>query len=455
MLNEALLASKASPCIVLLKSDSWSVTRYTESDLLNAHVLMSWDMSASLRGIPSHIEDWGFAVLATFLAFIYGAIATNGSQQEIVQAILAILFIPALLFWRTRPTASSVAMLLLMALWTANWFSALPLNLGFTPFVLVMPIIVYTTARFLERRIISFLFYAAALVYCFVSPIMWYQTESGMLYHSSDQGLSWLLIQWLGLTVIRQIAINRRREEDRHAEQQRNREHAALEEQSAIRERERVQIAREIHDVLAHSLTLINVQASAGIMVARQRPSKDHAGHEEILESIQDTSSSALAEVRGIVKALRSETDSISLDEITNLASAVEQIDKYRKTGMEITASLPSDRDLAEISSSSPLIVQLGVRRILNESLTNVVRHQGVGSRVEVDISVDWEDDEITLDIESWSPGGQDEVSPALTGTKSGLIGMQERVDSLNGQIQYHSRQGYFRVQASLPTSPC
>lgn len=253
-------------------------------------------MRALLRGIISHVEDWGFAALATVLAFIYGVIATNGSPQEIVQFVLAVLFIPALLFWRARPAGASIIMVLLMALWTANWLSALPRNLGFSPFILVIPIIVYTAARFVERRIVSYLFYAIALVYCFVSPIMWYQTEEGMLYHSSEQGLSWLLIQWLGLTVIRQIAINRRREVDREAEQQRSREHAALEEQSAIREQERVQIAREIHDVLAHSLTLINVQASAGMMLARQHHSKTPSDDEEILKSIQDTSSSALAE---------------------------------------------------------------------------------------------------------------------------------------------------------------
>lgn len=410
-------------------------------------------MIGLLRSIPARIDDVGFSALATVLTVIYGAIALEGSHHEIVQVILSALFIPALLFWRRAPISSATALLLLISLWTWNWITALPINLGFSPFILVVPIVVYSTTRWVKQRIISALFYVTTLIYCFVSPIMWYQTETGMIYHNNQQGLSWLLIQWLGLTVLRQIAINRRREEARGEERRRSQEHAAMEEQAAIRERERVQIAREIHDVLAHSLTLINIQASAGIMVSRHGPTGTDAEIDEILQRIQETSSSSLSEVRAIVKALRSDLPTESAHKITSLVSTVENLEQYQQAGMAITTSLSSPTVLEDLSASTPFIVQLAISRILNESLTNVARHQGVDSKVNISISVDDMTKKINIDIESWAPHGVNIAhTPPLMGTKSGLTGMKERVESLMGTITYSSQPGYFRVQATVPT---
>lgn len=410
-------------------------------------------MIGLLRSIPTRIDDVGFSALATVLTVIYGAIAVEGSHHEIVQVILSALFIPALLFWRRAPISSATALLLLISLWTWNWITALPINLGFSPFILVVPIVIYSTTRWVKQRIISALFYVTTLMYCFVSPIMWYQTETGMIYHNNQQGLSWLLIQWLGLTVLRQIAINRRREEARDEERRRSQEQAAIEEQAAIRERERVQIAREIHDVLAHSLTLINIQASAGIMVSRHSQTGIDTEIEEILQRIQETSSASLSEVREIVKALRSDLQTESVHKIMSLASTVENLEQYQQAGMAITTSLSSPTLLEDLSASTPFIVQLTISRILNESLTNVARHQGVDSKVNVSISVDDATKKINIDIESWASHGVNTAhTPPLIGTKSGLTGMKERVESLKGTITYSSQPGYFRVQATVPT---
>lgn len=411
-------------------------------------------MTTLLQKTPTRPEGLALTLLAAFFSLFYIAVALSGNPHEILQAVLAVCFVPTMLFWRDRPVGTAVTTMVLLWLWTANWISALPDNLGFTPFALFVPLVVYSTARFVKQRVFTVAFLAVALLYCFVSPIMWGQDEGGVIYLQDEQALSWLLIQWLVLMIIMQIGRSRRAAAVRLEEKHRSRARATIDEQNAIRDRERVLTAREIHDVLAHSLTLINVQASAGGMLARKDAPAGLSDQAETLENIRDISSAALTEVRGIVRALRSDFGPVSLAGMTSLYEAPEQIDKYRQTGMMIEASLPSEEELTNLSSTVPLLVQLAVRRILDESLTNVVRHQGVSSRVQISLSANKDISEISIRVQSWFPETSDGGSPTMTGTGSGLIGMRERVDSLGGWINYRDGHDYFLVTAMLPITP-
>lgn len=389
--------------------------------------------------------------LAAFFSMFYIAIAIGGGRHEIVQAILAVCFIPAVLVSRHQPVRSAFYVMVLLWLWAANWLLALPDKLGSSPFVLFALLAVYWVARYGRQRISIAAMLVIAAGYCFVSPFMWDHMTSVPSYLPAGQVISWLLLQWLVLVSVLQLGRYHRLTALQVEERQQSREQRAAEEQEAARAQERVLIAREIHDVLAHSLTLINVQASAGEMVSRMNPEGDCSAEVDALKNIRSVSAAALVEVRGIVRALQTDSGSVELGATVNIASVPEQIEKFRQAGLTVNQTLPTRSELEGISHRTSWLVQLAIRRVIDEALTNVVRHQGINSRVQIDLDEDVTATTLTLSIKSWSPEQAEHTPPTITGTGSGLIGMRERVESLGGTIDYCYGEDYFVVAAQLP----
>ncbi len=198
---------------------------------------------------------------------------------------------------------------------------------------------------------------------------------------------------------------------------------------------ERVRIARELHDVLAHSLSQINVQAGVGLHLMDKQPEKAA----EALASIKETSKTALDEVRSVLGVLRAEGGQ------DPTAPLVPEPDLSRLPGL--VASVTSqgvDVTLSSDVADAPKAVQLAVYRIVQESLTNVVRH-AKATRATVSVSADAH--EYTVVVDDDGRGLSDEA----TGGR-GLLGMRERAELLGGTLTTGtSPLGGLQVTARIP----
>jgi len=206
---------------------------------------------------------------------------------------------------------------------------------------------------------------------------------------------------------------------------------------------ERVRIARELHDVLAHSLSQINVQAGVGLHLMDKQPEKA----KEALASIKETSKTALDEVRTVLGVLRAEgTDPNAplvpepdLSRLPGLAASV--------TAQGVEVRLDDRLDADQV----PKPVQLALYRIAQESLTNITRH-AEGAR-HATITLERRDDLYRLEV-------RDDGRAAPSGTASesggrGLLGMRERAELLGGHLSAGPADGGgFAVVAELPASP-
>lgn len=235
----------------------------------------------------------------------------------------------------------------------------------------------------------------------------------------------------LGILIVFGIGEGIRTRRERFAEYRRL---ARQREQSEV-QAERVRIARELHDVLAHSLSQINVQAGVGLHLMERQPDKAA----EALASIKDTSKTALDEVRAVLGALRSEgagdaplVPEPGLDRLPALVEAIR--------GVEVSLD---DRIV-----SAPKPVQLALFRIVQESLTNVTRHaHAPHARVRL-----WADD-ATFHVEVADDGTGPTSSTLASETGGrGLLGMRERAELLGGHLSAGPAEGGgFRVAATIP----
>ena len=195
---------------------------------------------------------------------------------------------------------------------------------------------------------------------------------------------------------------------------------------------ERLRIARELHDLVAHSMGVIAIQAGVGSRVLDRRP--DEARN--ALDAIETTSRQALAELRRTLTALRrSEPEGAPVGPAPGLADLDRLVATARNAGVEVEVlraevDLPADLDLAAY-------------RIVQEAVTNVVRHAGTDRcRVRLDRRAEG----LAIEVLDDGHGG------GAPGTGYGLVGMRERVTLLGGDFAAGVRpEGGFRVAALIP----
>lgn len=201
-------------------------------------------------------------------------------------------------------------------------------------------------------------------------------------------------------------------------------------------EEERLRIARDLHDVVAHTLTQINVQAGVARHLLEREPGR--AG--ETLASIARTSKDALDELRGIVGVLRASDEAPlqpppGIDVLGDLAA------DWRRRGLPVDLVVRGDRSL-----KVPEAVQVAAFRIVQESLTNVSRHAG---RPETTVELALEPERLRLSIRNRRP---EEPLPAADGAGVGIMGMRERAAALGGSLATSTLpDGGFAVEAELP----
>jgi signal transduction histidine kinase len=195
-----------------------------------------------------------------------------------------------------------------------------------------------------------------------------------------------------------------------------------------LAEQERLRIARDVHDVVAHSLAMINVQAGVAAHVADRRPEQA----KEALQNIKEASAAALNDLRATLAVLRSGADRAPAP---SLRQMTELLDHTRATGLTVRVKgspgeLPAPTDGAAY-------------RILQEALTNVIRHAKQAQTVDVEFAQ--RDGLLELAVRD---DGMGAVEPKMG---NGLRGMGERAAALGGRVRAHPVYGGFEVRAELP----
>jgi signal transduction histidine kinase len=200
---------------------------------------------------------------------------------------------------------------------------------------------------------------------------------------------------------------------------------------------ERLRVARDLHDVIGHNISLINVQASMGLDLMDSQPEQARAA----LSAIKSASKEALEELRAMLMTLRQDDDAAPRSPAPGLGRLPELIELTRAAGLcvevEVTGTAPP----------LPAAVHLAAYRIIQESLTNVARHAG---RARVTVRVTYGDTNMRVEIDD--DGTAPAPGAAAIGTGSGITGMRERAAALGGDLSAGFRQGGgFRVSARLP----
>ena len=341
--------------------------------------------------------------------------ATRHHSPAIAAAPVLLQTLPLLL--RRRYPLPVLAVVLSASVATQYVVGALP------PFALGLAL--YTVASHTERRIalpagvVTF----ALLPLSLIPRASWSGGES-VLHVIVFTAAAWIL----GDNLRTKRAYYRELEERAERlerEREQNVRRAAAEEQARI--------ARELHDVIAHSVSVMVVQAAAAGDVFEKHPERAR----EALRSIEESGRSALTELRRLLGIVRTREQS-SREPQPGLAALAELVEQVRATGLEVELEL--EGELGEL----PAGVDLSAYRIVQEALTNTLKHaQASRARVRVSRRAD----ELELEI------GDDGAGPGEESADGhGLIGMQERAALLGGVLEARpAPNGGFSVRARFP----
>ena len=199
---------------------------------------------------------------------------------------------------------------------------------------------------------------------------------------------------------------------------------------------ERLQIAQELHDVLAHNISLISVQAGVGLHLLDDQPEQARAA----LTAIRDASKEALGELRSVLDVLRRDGEAAPRVPAPALTAGLDGlVAKAAAAGVEVRVDVSGER------RPLPPGVDRAAFRIAQEALTNVARHAGGATAT---VRVAYGDEALTVQIDDDGSGAH--AGPA--GSGKGITGMRERATALGGHLEAGPRPGGgFRVRAWLP----
>jgi signal transduction histidine kinase len=214
--------------------------------------------------------------------------------------------------------------------------------------------------------------------------------------------------------------------------------HIKDEEARRVASEERVRIARDLHDVVAHNISVINVQAATALHLADRQPERAI----EALTTIHGVSRQALVELRSILGVLRAvDDDGLPRDPAPSLSQLDDLVTMATSAGLKVRV------EEEELGPSLPKAVDVAAYRIVQEALTNAARH-AAGSAAAVRIAR--EDGHLLVEVED--NGGAGVQSLAASGSGNGIAGMTERAEALGGTLTAGARpEGGFSVRARLP----
>jgi signal transduction histidine kinase len=326
----------------------------------------------------------------------------------------------ALLARRRAPVPTLVAVLVISIVYHLRGYP-------FGPYLLA-PFTAFASTVLAGRRPAAWICAAVAYVAVLGASLLpsdWWLHSSRTTFGLALETLVWLLLVLVGSDLIRIRS-------ERAAEALRGREEAERRKAGE----ERLRMARELHDVLAHNISMINVQAGVALHLMDERPEQVRTA----LTAIKEASKDALSEMRSVLGILRQEDETAPRSPTAGLARLEELLVRARAGGLTVRVETAGD----------PVPLQAGIDlaafRIVQESLTNAARHAGPG--VTATVRLRYLDSALMIRIEDDGRG----VPGDLPTGGSGLAGMRERVSALGGEISAGPREsGGFVVEARLP----
>ena len=214
-----------------------------------------------------------------------------------------------------------------------------------------------------------------------------------------------------------------------------SREAQSLAEVAAAEEQERVRIARDMHDIVAHSLAVIVAQSDG----ARYAAASDPGVATEALGTIAQTARAALSDVRMLLTQLRHRQGDGPQPTLADLEQLFEHV---RQAGVEPRVTVDPMPP-----GEPPGAMQLAVYRILQEALTNAIRHGAGGARAVVDVRLAWMPDRVDFEVRNAVTADAAQTAPG----GHGLVGMRERAQLIGGSLTAARESDEFVVRGSLP----
>lgn len=399
--------------------------------------------------------DWGVALVVAAVQLVGGTFANmrqTGVHSLDVLGYLLLLAGPAALIWRR---AQPLPVLLVVLAVCVAFFLR---GYGYGP-IFVSLVVAFLTAAGSGSR-----WWTYPLVPLGYLALVW--PLPALLDRPANLWQVFALMAWLAVLLLVAEGIRQRKAvlvaRGQRAEAARRDEEAQRERRAS---EERLAIARELHDVLAHSLSMINVQSSVALELLDKRPEQA----ETALTAIKNASRDALAEVHALLHTIRSGDDSATPAEQSPAADANTE-ETGRATESEPPpaprAPAPSIGDLDELlqrprttgltvttrvlgtPQQLPSVIDGAAARIIQESLTNVLRH---APGADAAVTVRYTPDSVDITVDNSRPTSA--PSRSGNGGGNGIIGMRERTHALGGALTAGPRpSGGFRVAARLPT---
>ncbi|WP_445400474.1 sensor histidine kinase [Streptomyces sp. LE64] len=369
----------------------------------------------------------------------FGPMEWNTRTPDPLSLVLMPLSATALAFRRRAPLP---VLWITVALTQVELLFSSPLSSPRSPVAMTAVLALYTVAARTDRpttwRVGLLTMAALTGVAMVAGPLAW--------YHQENVGV----FAWTGMAAAAGDAVRSRRAYIHAIRERAERAERTREEEARRRvAEERLRIARDLHDVVAHHIALVNVQAGVAAHLMHKRP--DQAA--QALAHVREASRSALDELRATVGLLRQSGDPTAPTEpISGLDRLEELVDTFRHAGLTVEVAR-GDR-----GGKPPAAVDLAAYRIVQEALTNVRKHAGgraraevsvvrVGPHIEVTVLDDGSRD-ATVTAEAAAPPEH----PDRPGGGHGLLGMRERATALGGVLTAGPRYGGgFRVHAILP----
>jgi signal transduction histidine kinase len=373
-------------------------------------------MRERLAWAKDHVFD-GIVLLA--IALTQGDIWSNVGDDRFELAAVALVAAGALLFRRRAPLAAP-----LVVAAGALVFTLLDARAAYETdtMFLVLILAAWAAGALLEPR-------HAALAIAAVLAGGW-----AVFIRAPDvpwTELLWLSFPILGLFVISAAAA--RHSQRAHLAEERARR--TEEEARHAVEEERRRITRELHDVLAHSVSVMTVQASA----VRRRLQPDQEREREALRTVEETGRQALSEMRRLLGIMREEGEGVARAPQPGVAALRTLVDQVTKAGLPVELTVEGE------PVGLPPGVDLSAYRIVQEALTNALRHAGRPAHAWVVVRYGGEDVEIEV-----ANDGRSESNGQARG--HGLVGMRERVAMCGGELRTGPREGGgFTISARLP----
>lgn len=318
------------------------------------------------------------------------------------------------------------------------------------PANIAVPIVVYSAAAFGERQVSRGVL-GLGMVGAVIAALDWTSRFGGLAgLLRSALLLAAFIAMFVGVAWVLGDVVRRRKEVVARLQAQ----NRALARDQAQRTRlaaqdERAAIAREMHDVVAHSLAVVVVQADGALYAARQALGQppaigpDRAALEraaQTLDTLAETARTSLADTRRLVGVLRDEGAGAEFSPLQGLAYVDDLVQRVRESGVSVDLAVRGRVD------DLPKDVDLAAYRVVQESLTNAMKHAGPDATVDVDVLrtpavllVRVTDDGLGL-------------APDADGDGNGILGMAERVEVLGGSVHAGPRsRGGWEVVATIP----